>query len=235
MDLMHLSWFGILVLEKASGRSSYLPKSCVFPLRFGSTSLPPLLMPLLHRRFLDFRRGELPGGGPRHGRGLQEADPDLHQGPGKCLRQSMAGYAGVRGGTWMSGVGKWVIGVKGGDPFFFHIEDVANRFVDFVRYITLIIHYTVYPSYRLLTTINLIGFTEATKGFTLQKPGQPFFKGLGRSWRVMPRFFQPAVSGGGVRSPAECVARMLTPRRPAAYRPSTRRSCRWVMDWAGLW
>ena len=29
---------------------------------------------------------------------------------------------------------------------------------------------------RLPTTINLIGFVESTKDFTLQKPGQPFFK-----------------------------------------------------------
>ena len=30
----------------------------------------------------------------------------------------------------------------------------------------------IYP--RLPTAINLIGFTESTKDFTLQKPGQPF-------------------------------------------------------------
>ena len=35
---------------------------------------------------------------------------------------------------------------------------------------------------RLPTTINLIGFTESTKDFTLQKPGQPFFK-----WSWKPR------------------------------------------------
>ena len=48
---------------------------------------------------------------------------------------------------------------------------------------------------RLPTTINLIGFTESTKDFRLQKPGQPFlFNGLGslgvyhgmiRRWVVM--------------------------------------------------
>ena len=32
---------------------------------------------------------------------------------------------------------------------------------------------------RLPTTINLIGFTESTKEFTLQTPGQPVLNGLG--------------------------------------------------------
>ena len=35
----------------------------------------------------------------------------------------------------------------------------------------------IYP--RLPTTITLIGFTESTKDFTLQTPGQPYFNGLG--------------------------------------------------------
>ena len=45
---------------------------------------------------------------------------------------------------------------------------------------------------RLPTTMNLIGFTESTKDFTRQKPGQPFLNGLGSLGDLLP----PAV---GVR------------------------------------